>query len=173
MVHRDWLCRHLCESFCKCEQGLRTKLQRTWIQRCAYRSRSWLRRPGRKLGRILTSARRRFHRRRGRRQSTTDNTYSMQQFVTDGKGGLVMFFGGHKSFLWDHWFNCSELLISPAQAFKAKMDSLACVPSGLHAVGCSDSHLVWHLLSSWWPAWQLSLFDPHTCQVQPFYWTTR
>ena len=26
-----------------------------------------------------------------------------------------------------------------------------------------DSPLVWHLLTSWWPAWQLSLFDSHTC----------
>ena len=26
-----------------------------------------------------------------------------------------------------------------------------------------DSSLVWCLLTSWWPAWQLCCFDPHTC----------
>ena len=29
----------------------------------------------------------------------------------------------------------------------------------------SDSHLVQHLLTSWQPVWQLSLFDSHTCTL--------
>ena len=32
----------------------------------------------------------------------------------------------------------------------------------------SDSPLVRHLLTSWWPAWQPSQFDPHTCSRQTY-----
>ena len=44
--------------------------------------------------------------------------------------------------------------------FKAKVN-----PSlvWLCAVDPLESPLVRHLLTSWWSAWQLSLFDPHTC----------
>ena len=33
----------------------------------------------------------------------------------------------------------------------------------LHAMDSSDSTLVQHLLTSWWPALQFSLFHPRTC----------
>ena len=36
------------------------------------------------------------------------------------------FFGGHKSFLWGHWYPCFGLLVISALGFKARVDPLAC-----------------------------------------------
>ena len=34
--------------------------------------------------------------------------------------------GGHKSFLWDHWYPCFGLLVISPLGFKARVDSLIC-----------------------------------------------
>ena len=50
--------------------------------------------------------------------------------------------------------------------FQARVDPHACMLHRLHATESSDSPLVWHLLTSWQPAWrqsrsnQLENFDP-------------
>ena len=65
-------------------------------------------------------------------------------------------------FLWRHWYPCFGLLVMSALGFKVRVDpSLACL---LTAMDSSDSPVVWQLLTSWWPALQLSLFDPHVCK---------
>ena len=40
----------------------------------------------------------------------------------------------------------------------------------LCAMGSSDSHMVQHLLTCWWPVWQLSLFYPCTCTHAYKHW---
>ena len=56
---------------------------------------------------------------------------------------------------WHFAHNPSGILVTSALGFKAHLRA------SLSA--SSDSPLVWHLLISWWPAWKLSIFDPHTC----------
>ena len=56
------------------------------------------------------------------------------------------------------------LLVVSNLGFKARVDSLACVLYQLCATDSTDSLLVWHLLTSWQPAWQLNHFNPHTCE---------
>ena len=55
-------------------------------------------------------------------------------------------------FLWGY---CFGLLVTSALGFKARVDFLACM---LRSLCVTDSTLVRHLLTSWWPAWQPSLF---------------
>ena len=64
-------------------------------------------------------------------------------------------FGGHQSFLWGHWFG---LLMISVLVFKARGGPLACILPCLCAMDFLDSPLVWHLLTSWQPAWQPRLF---------------
>ena len=45
----------------------------------------------------------------------------------------VLFFGGHKSFLWDHRYPCFGLLMTSSLDFKAKVDAVVCV---LHHLRC-------------------------------------
>ena len=68
-------------------------------------------------------------------------------------------FGGHESFLWGHWYPCFGLLVMSPLGFKARVGSAlfelsrgVCVT--LHVPW--DSPLVWHLPTSWQPAWQPS-----------------
>ena len=64
-------------------------------------------------------------------------------------------FGGHKSFLWDPLF--FGLLIKSSLGFKARVGSLIhtwCRDHVLHVPW--DLPFVLHLLTSWWPGWQLS-----------------
>ena len=35
--------------------------------------------------------------------------------------------GGHKSFLWGHWYPCFELLVTSPLCFKARVSSLICI----------------------------------------------
>ena len=58
-----------------------------------------------------------------------------------------------------HWYPCFGLLVTSPLGFKARVGSALFELSGgvhvtLHVPW--DSPLVWHLLTSWWPAWQLS-----------------
>ena len=53
--------------------------------------------------------------------------------------------------------------MTSALGFKARVDSFTSMICYLHTTDSSDSSLVQHLLTSWWPAWSLSCFDPHTC----------
>ena len=62
-------------------------------------------------------------------------------------------------FLWGHWYPCFGLLVTSPLGFKARVGSALFelsrgIPVMLHVPW--DSPLVWHLLTSWWPAWQLS-----------------
>ena len=57
--------------------------------------------------------------------------------------------------------------------FKTRLDLLLVCFLCLHTMDSSDSHLEWHSLTSWQPAWQLSLFDPHTCKhVYKHWWSS-
>ena len=71
--------------------------------------------------------------------------------------------GGHKSFLWGHWYPCFGLL-EMLPLFQGQGVFLACMLCHLHVRVSSDSPLVWQLLTSWWPAWQLRFLDPRTCR---------
>ena len=51
--------------------------------------------------------------------------------------------------------------VSPG--FQTQGGSLACVLPRLCTMNSWDSPLVWHLLTSWWPAWQLVAFP--TCYI--------
>ena len=46
--------------------------------------------------------------------------------------------------------------------FQSQAGCLDCVLHCLYAINTSDSPLVWQLPTPWWPAWQLSLFEPRT-----------
>ena len=77
-----------------------------------------------------------------------------------------IFFGGHESFLWGHWYPCFGLLVTSPLGFKAKVGSALFALGGgvqvtLHIPW--DSPLVLHLLTSGQPAWLLSWSLPHTC----------
>ena len=84
--------------------------------------------------------------------------YTMTRLVIE----LFFFFkcfGGHESFFWGHWYPCFGLPVTSPLGFKARMGSALfelsrgiCVT--LHVPW--DSPLVWHLLTSWQPAWQPS-----------------
>ena len=65
-------------------------------------------------------------------------------------------FGVHQSFLWGNLCPCIGLLVTSPLGFKARVDTFACMLCCLCAMESSDSHLVWHLLTSWQPAWQPS-----------------
>ena len=71
---------------------------------------------------------------------------------------ILKFFGGHKSFLLCHRYDCFRLLVMSAMGFKARVNSLSCVLHHLHATDFSHSPLVSHLLTSWWPTWPLKCF---------------
>ena len=55
-----------------------------------------------------------------------------------------------------------ELLVMCFLGFKARVDRFCCLYCRFHhlyVTDSSDSPLVWHLLTSWWPVWQpISLF---------------
>ena len=55
---------------------------------------------------------------------------------------------------------CFGLLVTSTLSFKTRVDPLVCVFHCLHV--SSDSPLVWHLLTSWQPAWQPSCSQPLT-----------
>ena len=67
-------------------------------------------------------------------------------------------------FLWGHWYPCFGILVMSAQDLNTRVDSPTCMLCCPCTMDCSDSPLVWHLLTSWWPAWQLSHFNPRTCE---------
>ena len=67
--------------------------------------------------------------------------------------------GGHESLLWCHWYPYFGLLVTSPLGFKARVGFALFELSGgicvmLHVPW--DSSLVWHLLTSWQPAWQPS-----------------
>ena len=62
------------------------------------------------------------------------------------------FFGGHKSFLWGHWYPCFGLLVTSALGFKAGVVPHLCT------MDSPDSPLVRQLPTSWWPARQLVVY---------------
>ena len=55
------------------------------------------------------------------------------------------------------------LLVTSPQGFKIRVDPLTRMLCCLYAIRSSKPPLAWHLLTSWWLAWQLSPFDPYTC----------
>ena len=69
-------------------------------------------------------------------------------------------FGGHKSFLWGHWYPYFGLLVMSVLGFKARVDPL----HAFSPVSSSDSPLVCHLLTVWRSAWLLSLYNLCTCR---------
>ena len=54
-------------------------------------------------------------------------------------------------------------MVTSALGFKARVDTLACMPRCPCPMNSSDSNLVQHLVTFWQSAWQPSYFDPHTC----------
>ena len=80
---------------------------------------------------------------------------------------LVNFFfkiGGHQSFLWGNRYPCFGLLVMSSLCFKSRVGSLTCMLRCVHGTDSSDSHLVWHLLNTWWLVWWSSHFNPNTCR---------
>ena len=78
-------------------------------------------------------------------------------------------FGAHESFLWGHWYPCFGLLVTSPLGFKARVGSALFELSGgvhvtLHVPW--DSPLVWHLPTSWQPAWQPS----HLFHIPASHW---
>ena len=59
---------------------------------------------------------------------------------------------------------CFGLLVMSVLGFKSRGDSLTCMVCRLWSLDSSDLSLVQHLLTSLWPAWRLSHFDPCTCE---------
>ena len=66
--------------------------------------------------------------------------------------------GGHKSFLWGHWYPCFGFLVMSALGFKARVDFLTCLVHHLCTTDSSDSPVVQYLLTSWWLVWEPSCF---------------
>ena len=69
---------------------------------------------------------------------------------------FLNFFEGHQFFcgttdtpFLDFWWHLPWVS-------KPGLDPLTCILHCLHAMESSDSPLVWHLLTSWWPGWQPS-----------------
>ena len=83
-------------------------------------------------------------------------------FASGGETAIskILFFS--KNILEDSPFcgACFGLLVTSTLGFKVRVDPLVCVFHCLHA--SSDSHLVWHLLTCWQPAWQPSYSHPLT-----------
>ena len=72
---------------------------------------------------------------------------------------FLKFFRGHESFLLGHWYPYFGLLVTSPLGFKARVGSALFELSRgirltLHVPW--DSPLVWHLSTSWQPAWQPS-----------------
>ena len=91
-----------------------------------------------------------------------DNSHKMPFFRTT----FFFFpkkFGGHESFLWGHWYPCFWTSDDVSSGFQSQSGQ-----PYLHLVEAYilhilwDSPLVWHLLTSWQPAWQLSQSLPYT-----------
>ena len=51
-----------------------------------------------------------------------------------------------------------------ALGFKSRVHPLTCMLCCPCTIESSDSPLLWHLLTFWQPAWQLSHSHPHTCK---------
>ena len=96
-------------------------------------------------------------------QQNTDTIQDQFSF-SDFNSFFNKHFGEQKSFWWGHWYPCSGLLVtfiwvgSLIHAWQKCMCCYVCY------VCAWDSPLVQHLLTSWWPAWQLSHFLPCTCE---------
>ena len=77
--------------------------------------------------------------------------------------GISFLFLEGKSFLLGHWYPCFWTSGDVYPGFEARIETLICLLHYLHAMNSPHSYLMWHLLTSWWPVWQPSHFDPHTC----------
>ena len=72
-------------------------------------------------------------------------------------------FGGHRSFLWGHWYPCFWLLVTSPLGFKARVGSLIHTWQRCNVIYVPwDSPLAQPLPTSWGSAWQLSKSLPHT-----------
>ena len=85
-------------------------------------------------------------------QKITLNTFVLLSFVLEN---IIPFCGATGISVLDFWWWLPW--------FQSQGGSLTCMLCYLHAMNSSDSPLLWHLLTSWQSALQLSLFDPHTC----------
>ena len=84
-----------------------------------------------------------------KKRGKTPEREIQQLFLKKNFGGHQLFFswgGVTDTTVLDFWWH--SIL-----SFKAKVDSLTWVFCFLHATDSSDSPLVWHLLTSWQPAW--------------------
>ena len=89
--------------------------------------------------------------------------------ITDLVFFKKIFFRGHESFLWGHWYPYFGLLVTSPLGFKARVGSaLFELSRGICVTLCIpwDSPLVWHLRTSWQPAWQLS----HLFHISARHW---
>ena len=69
------------------------------------------------------------------------------------------FLEGIKSVLWGYWYPRFWTSGDICPGFKGQVGSFICMLPHLHKMDSSESPLVRHLLTSWQPAWQPSLFD--------------
>ena len=78
---------------------------------------------------------------------------------------FLKLFGGHKSFLWGHWYPYLGLLLASGLGFKIRVDSLTYMLCHLYTTDSSDSFLgvtPADLLAANMAA---KLFHPHTCKI--------
>ena len=74
-------------------------------------------------------------------------------------------------FLWGHWYPFLHFWWHLPWVSESGLDPLTCILHCLHAMGSSDSPLVWHLLTSWWPGWQRSC-SWHSDMANQIYFVT-
>ena len=89
-----------------------------------------------------------------------------------------MFFGGHKCFLWSHWFPCFGLLVTSPLGFKARVGSLTCGCYTFPEIhlwcytnwplgGQHGSWAVTYLQAGWWSLKTGSIVSPLLHSVRP------
>ena len=67
------------------------------------------------------------------RQHTDSLTWLQSFTVTVTCNNLFLIYGGHESFLWDHWYPCFRLLVMSPLGFKARVGSaLFALGTGVH-----------------------------------------
>ena len=109
-------------------------------------------------------------------------------------GFFINIFGGHKSFLWGHWYPCIGFLVMSPLGFKARVGSLICTSWRHHSVRPGRCSTDWAMLARLWnetldvfshvclsvshsvsmsvhaggiPMWPLPTWDIYQLQAQP------
>ena len=74
-----------------------------------------------------------------------------------------LIFGGHESFLWDHWYPCFGLLVMSPLGFKARVSSLICAWQRDMSYTFPEIHLWCDTFACVYGQYSGWLFSPHAC----------